>query len=55
MLRLDLCDCSDAYVVVKGTIDLLGDDANENDKVDKNIVFKNNVPFRSCISKINST
>ena len=32
MLRSDLCDYSDTYLVVKGTIDLLADDANENDK-----------------------
>ena len=29
--------------------------ANENDKAEKNVAFKNNAPFRSCISKINST
>ena len=29
--------------------------ANKNDKAEKNFAFKNNVPFRSCISKINST
>ena len=55
MLRSDLCDYSDAYIVVKGTIDLLTAAANENDKVQKNTVFKNNAPFRSCISKNNST
>ena len=42
MLRSDLCDYSDAYIVVKGTIDLLADDAN------------NNALFRSYFSKINS-
>ena len=55
MLRSDLCDYSDAYIVVKGTIDLLVAAANENDKAEKNIAFGNNAPFRSCISKINST
>ena len=54
MLRSDLCDCSDAYIIVKGTIDLLAAAANGNDKADKNVAFKNNVPFRSCISEINS-
>ena len=47
MLRSDLCDYSDAYIVVKGTIDLLADDANENDKAEKNVAFKNNASFRS--------
>ena len=55
MLRSDFCDYSDAYIVVNGRIDLLADDANENDKAQKNVAFKNNAPFRSCISKINST
>ena len=50
-----MCDYSDAYIVVKKTIDLLDADANENDQADKNVAFKNNAPFRSCISKINST
>ena len=55
VLRLYLCDYSDAYIVVKGTIDLLVAAANENDKAEKDVAFKNNVPCRSCISKINST
>ena len=29
--------------------------ANENDKAQKNVAFKNTAPFRSCISKINNT
>ena len=45
---------SDAYIVIKGTIDLLNPAANENDKAQENVAFKNNAPFRSCISKINS-
>ena len=51
MLRSDLCGFSDAYIVVKGTITLEVDyDAN---KRNKNLAFKNNVPFINCISKIN--
>ena len=34
MLRSDLCDYSDEYIVVKGTIDLLAA-ANQNDKAQK--------------------
>ena len=52
LLRSDLCDYCDAYIVVKGTIDILAAAANENETY---VVFKNNTPFRSCISKINST
>ena len=55
MLKSNLCDYSDVYIVVKGGTDLLAAGANENDKAEKNVAFKNNAPFRSCISKINST
>ena len=55
MLRLDLCDYSDAYIVVKGTIDLLFAAENETDKAEKDVALKSNAPFRSCISKINIT
>ena len=55
MLRSDLCDYSDAYIVVKGTIDFLSTAANEDNKEEKEAAFKNNVPVRLCISKINNT
>ena len=51
MLRSDLCDFSDAYIVVKGDITLEGD--NDANKRNKNLAFKNNAPFINCISKIN--
>ena len=41
-------------LLLKRTIDLLAPDPNENYKAQKNVAFKNNTPFRSCISKINS-
>ena len=50
MLRSDLCDYSDAYIVVKGDITLEGD--NDANKRNKNLAFKNNAPFINCISKI---
>ena len=53
MLRSYLCDFSDAYIVVKGDIITLEGDNNAN-KRNKNLTFKNNAPFISCISKINS-
>ena len=47
VLRADLCDQSDAYIVVKGNITLKSDaDAN---KRKKNVAFKNNAPFINCI------
>ena len=52
MLRSDLCDYSDAYIVVKGTITVT--DPNKAN-YDKKLAFKNNAPFTSCISKINNT
>ena len=52
MLRLDLCDYSDAYIVLKGKIIVTNPD---NDAYDKKLTFKNNAPFTSCISKINNT
>ena len=51
MLRSDLCDFSDAYIVVEGDITLEGD--NDANKRNKNLAFKNNAPFINCISKIN--
>ena len=52
MLRSDLCNFSDAYIVVKGTITVTNPD---NNGYDKKLAFKNNAPFVSCISKINNT
>ena len=53
MLRLDLCDYSDVYVVVKGTIPVRGTDANN--QTNNELAFKNKSPFTSYISKINNT
>ena len=47
MLRSDLYIYSDVYIVVKGTITVKG--SNENNRMDKMLVFKNNAPFRSFI------
>ena len=51
MLRSDLWDFSDAYIVVKGTITVTNPN---NDGYDNKLAFKNNAPFFSCISKINN-
>ena len=50
MLRCDLCNYSDAYIVVKGNIIATDPD---NAKRNKAAVFKNNAPLINCISKIN--
>ena len=51
MLKSDLCNFSDTYIVEEGTITLEGD--NNANKQNKNLAFKNNAPFINCISKIN--
>ena len=54
MLRSDLCDFSDAYIVVKGVITVTK--TNGRDFIDirnRFLAFKNNAPFTNCISKIN--
>ena len=53
MLRSDLCDYSDAYIVVKGIISVTV--TNGVNRTNKKLVFKNNAPFRSCITKTNNT
>ena len=52
MLRSDLCEFSNAYIVVKRTITVTNPD---NNMYDKQLAFKNNAAFVSCISKINNT
>ena len=55
MLRSDLCDFSDAYIVVKGTITLTKTDGRGFiDIRNRFLAFKNNAPFTNCISKINN-
>ena len=50
MLRSDLCDYSNAYIVVKGTITIVRPNGA---KRNKEVIFKNNAPFINCISKNN--
>ena len=50
ILRSDLFDFSDAYIVVEGVIAVTNpDDAKRN----KAVAFKNTAPFINCISKMN--
>ena len=59
MLRSNLCDYADAYILVKGTITITGagddDAAKRLDERNKGVIFKNCAPFTKCISKINDT
>ena len=52
MLRSDLCDYLDAYIVVKETIAIV---RPSNAKSNKSVAFKNNAPFSNCILKITGT
>ena len=58
MLRSNLCDYSDAYILVKGTITVTAPGVNNNannirDKRNRPLILKNNAPFVSCITRIN--
>ena len=51
MLKSSLCDYSDAYILVKGTISAnntaaVGADANNTNR---KVIFKNCAPFTNCI------
>ena len=47
MLRSNLCDYSDAYILVKGKITIIS--PNNDGNFDRYITFKNNASFISCI------
>ena len=59
MIRSNLCDYSDAYIFVSGTITITGkgddDAARRVDGIEKGVIFKNYVPITKCISSINIT
>ena len=58
MLRSNLCNYSDAYILVKGTITVTAPGVNNNannlrDTRNRPVILKNNAPFVSCITRIN--
>ena len=58
MLRSNLCDYSDAYIIVKGTITVTAPGANNGannirDQRNRPVILKNNAPFVLCITRIN--
>ena len=59
MLRSNLCDYADSYILLKGTITITGagDDAaaRRANERNKGVTFKNCAPFTKCISRINNT
>ena len=50
MLRSDLCDFNDAYIVAKGIVSA---DERDRDEMNRQAIFKKIEPFISRISKIN--
>ena len=56
MLRSNLCDHADAYILVKGTITITGagddDAAKWLDEGNKDVIFENCAPFTPYISRI---
>ena len=57
MLKSKLCDYSDAYILVKGTISVNNTAAQgaAANNTNKKVIFKNCAPFTNCISEINNT
>ena len=59
MLRSSLCDYSDAYILVSGSIRITGTGAHnaakQLDGREKYLIFKNCAPFADCISETNNT
>ena len=58
MLRSNLCDYADAYILVKRTITITGagndDDAKQLDERNKVVIFQNCAPFTKCTTRINN-
>ena len=56
MLKSSLCDYSDAYILVKGTISVNNTAAQgaAANNTNKKVIFKNCAPFTNCISEINN-
>ena len=48
-MESSLCDCSDAYILVTGNINVTGGDNNTK------VAFKNCAPFKDCRTEINDT
>ena len=51
MLRSDLCDYADAYILIDGIIIVAGN--TPRDRQNRPVILKNNAPFISCITRIN--
>ena len=58
MLKSSLCDFSDTYILVNGTMKVTEAEANDNskrlDKIGKRVISKNCATSNGCIRKINN-
>ena len=56
MLRSDLCNYADAYILITCTITVTAPAGANNirDKKNRPVILKNNEPFVSCITRINN-
>ena len=56
MLKSSLCDYSDAYIHIKGTVTVNNTAAADADanNTNKKVIFKNCPPFTKCISEVNN-
>ena len=60
-LKFSLCNYSDVYILMKGTITISGEPysaTGENKQLDerkKEVAFKTSAAFTDCISQINNT
>ena len=59
ILKSSLCDYSDAYILVKGPITIVGKGADSAPRVanrnSNQVIFKYCASFTDCISEINNT
>ena len=55
IFRQSLCDNSDAYIQISGTVTVAPQARDNSSNVNKEVVFKNYAPFTDCISEKNNT
>ena len=57
MIRSNLCDCSDAYLLISGTITIKWEEDDDTGKWagerNKGVIFKYCVSFSECVSNLN--
>ena len=51
MLRSDLCNYADPYILVNGIITVAGN--QPRNRQNRPLILKSNAPFVSCITRIN--